>query len=112
MNAKRNILKSGILFLTALALTLGAVAQAKPLKVFILAGQSNMEGHAKIETFDYIGDDRSTAPLLKQPRELMATRLLFHRLKLLGPRRCATAGQTTPRAISTIAPTCRGHRRS
>jgi hypothetical protein len=28
-------------------------AEAKPLKVFILAGQSNMEGHARIETFDY-----------------------------------------------------------
>src|SRR3954471_2169984 len=43
-------------------------ALAKPLKVFILAGQSNMEGHAKIETFDYIGDDPATAPLLKQMR--------------------------------------------
>lgn len=39
---------------------------AKPLKVFILAGQSNMEGHARIETIDYIGDDPATAPLLKQ----------------------------------------------
>ncbi len=37
----------------------------KPLKIFILAGQSNMEGHAKIETFDYIGDDKSTASMLK-----------------------------------------------
>jgi alpha-galactosidase len=27
-----------------------------------------MEGHAKIETFDYIGDDPATAPLLKQMR--------------------------------------------
>ncbi len=44
-------------------------ADAKPLKVFILAGQSNMEGHAKIETFDYIGDDPATAPLLKQMRD-------------------------------------------
>lgn len=43
-------------------------AQTKPLKVFILAGQSNMEGHARIETFDYIGDDPATAPLLKQMR--------------------------------------------
>lgn len=43
-------------------------AQAKPLKVFILAGQSNMEGHAKVETFDYIGDDPATAPLLKKMR--------------------------------------------
>ena len=45
-----------------------ASAVAKPLKVFILAGQSNMEGHAKIETFDYIGDDPASAPLLKQMR--------------------------------------------
>ncbi len=41
-------------------------AEAKPLKVFILAGQSNMEGHARVETFDYLGDDPATAPLLKQ----------------------------------------------
>ena len=40
----------------------------KPLKVFILAGQSNMEGHAKVDTFDYLGDDPTTAPLLKQMR--------------------------------------------
>jgi hypothetical protein len=41
-------------------------AGKKPLKVYILAGQSNMEGHAKIETFDYIGEDPKTAPLLKE----------------------------------------------
>ena len=40
----------------------------KPLKVYILAGQSNMEGQAKVETFDYIGDDPATAPLLKEMR--------------------------------------------
>jgi hypothetical protein len=50
------------------ALILAAQIQAKPLKVFILAGQSNMEGHAKVETFDYIGDDPATAPLLKEMR--------------------------------------------
>ncbi len=43
-------------------------ADAKPLKVFILAGQSNMEGPARIETFDYIGDDQATAPLFTQMR--------------------------------------------
>ena len=43
-------------------------AQSKPLRVFILAGQSNMEGPANIKTFDYIGDDPTTAPLLKQMR--------------------------------------------
>ena len=45
-----------------------ATAARKPLKVYILAGQSNMEGHASIETFDYIGDDPATAPLLKEMR--------------------------------------------
>jgi hypothetical protein len=49
-------------------LILSSSALAKPLKVYILAGQSNMEGHAKVETFDYIGDDPATAPLLKQMR--------------------------------------------
>jgi len=54
----------------AFCVTIGLAAQlhAAPLKVFILAGQSNMEGHAKIETFEYIGDDPSTAPLLNQMR--------------------------------------------
>ncbi len=51
-----------------LVLTPSLWAAERPLKVFILAGQSNMEGHARIETFDYIGDDPSTAPLLKRMR--------------------------------------------
>ena len=45
-----------------------ASAQGKPLKVFILAGQSNMEGHAAISTFDYIGRDPLTAPILREMR--------------------------------------------
>ena len=40
----------------------------KPLKVFILAGQSNMQGHANISTFDSLADDPKTAPLLKEMR--------------------------------------------
>ncbi len=57
-----------VCFLAALSAVFCAAADAKPLKVFILAGQSNMEGHAKVETFDYIGDDPATAPLLGQMR--------------------------------------------
>jgi len=53
----------------ALSVSASAIAApAKPLKIFILAGQSNMEGHASVETFDYIGDDPATAPLLQQMR--------------------------------------------
>lgn len=55
-------------FLTIISIALTG-AEAKPLKVFILAGQSNMEGPADISTFDYIGDDPATAPLLKMMRD-------------------------------------------
>lgn len=54
--------------LLALSALFGSHMRAAPLKVFILAGQSNMEGHAKIQTFDYIDDDPATAPLLRQMR--------------------------------------------
>jgi hypothetical protein len=60
-------MKPTITILTSALLAI-TIAEAKPLKVFILAGQSNMEGHARIETFDYIGDDPATAPLLKMMR--------------------------------------------
>lgn len=60
-------------WLTVLLLALLSSLQAadpagKPLKVFILAGQSNMQGHAKVATFDYIGDDPAGAPLLAEMR--------------------------------------------
>jgi alpha-galactosidase len=38
----------------------------KPLQVYILAGQSNMQGHAKISTFEHIGMDPATKPMLDQ----------------------------------------------
>jgi hypothetical protein len=51
------------IFLT-IALTAVSRAEAKPLQVFILAGQSNMQGHAKISTFEHIGMDPATKPML------------------------------------------------
>ena len=41
-------------------------ADQKPLKVFILAGQSNMQGHAQVTTFEHIGMDPKTAPMLAE----------------------------------------------
>jgi alpha-galactosidase len=46
----------------------GKLGARKPLKVFILAGQSNMQGHASVSTFDSMADDPKTAPLLKEMR--------------------------------------------
>jgi len=38
---------------------------AKPLKVYLLVGQSNMQGHAAVRTLAHLGMDPRTAPLLK-----------------------------------------------
>ncbi|MCB1224980.1 MAG: hypothetical protein KDK99_04140 [Verrucomicrobiales bacterium] len=47
-------------------LLLSAPLQAQPLQVFILAGQSNMQGHAKVSTFEHIGMDPATKPMLNE----------------------------------------------
>ncbi|PHR87798.1 MAG: hypothetical protein COA78_36925 [Blastopirellula sp.] len=56
--------------LTLVVCTSATFAQSakKPLKVFILAGQSNMEGHAKLSSFDHISMDPKTVPILKEMR--------------------------------------------
>jgi hypothetical protein len=57
--------------LAILGISLFCVSHAAakgPLKVFILAGQSNMQGHAEISTFDHVGMDPKTAPILKEMR--------------------------------------------
>lgn len=61
-------MKPTVILTAALLCALSPISFAKPLKVFILAGQSNMEGHAAISTFDYIGQDPLTAPILKEMR--------------------------------------------
>ena len=57
-----------IAILSLISFLLPDQLHAKPLKVFILAGQSNMEGSATIGAFDYIGDDPATAPMFKMMR--------------------------------------------
>ncbi len=39
-----------------------------PLQVFVLAGQSNMQGHAHVRTFDAMALNPTTAPILKEMR--------------------------------------------
>ncbi|MFC4992727.1 sialate O-acetylesterase [Rubritalea tangerina] len=66
----RNGKRTSILLATALLgwmMGINAVQAEgkKPLKVYVLVGQSNMQGHAKIETFEHIGMDPTTAPWLE-----------------------------------------------
>lgn len=55
-----------VFLLAALPAVPCATAAAKPLKVFMLAGQSNMQGHAKVSTFEHIGMDPATKPMLAE----------------------------------------------
>ena len=59
-------MKHLLLTLTALAVGSLVAQAAKPLQVFILAGQSNMQGHAKTTTFEHIGMDPTTKPMLAE----------------------------------------------
>ncbi len=61
----RTLLRSLVLLL---ALATPSPGVEKPLKIFILAGQSNMQGHADVSTLDYLADDPSTAVLLDEIR--------------------------------------------
>lgn len=58
----------GVLLLGAAFAASPAAAADRPLKVYILAGQSNMQGHARVWTFDSMADDPRTAPLLAEMR--------------------------------------------
>ena len=53
-----------ILIFTSLSIP----AATKPLKIYLLVGQSNMQGHAAERTVEHLGMDPKTAPLLKAIR--------------------------------------------
>ena len=81
MDLSHRRFQAALLGLTFAALTAPAIAAdapkpasassdkgVKPLKVFILAGQSNMQGHVNVSTFDSMAEDPKTAPILKEMR--------------------------------------------
>lgn len=55
-----------ILFVVSFVMLLSLSIQAKPLKVFILAGQSNMQGHAQATTLEAIKQDPAMAEMAKK----------------------------------------------
>lgn len=56
----------GLVILTLACLMSSAFAGEKPLKVYILAGQSNMQGHGHIRTLDWLGKDEKYGHLLEK----------------------------------------------
>ncbi len=71
MNAGRNWIGTRMIaaaFAVAIFSQAAGAGQAAkgPVKVFILAGQSNMDGQANVSTIDFLGEDKANAPLLKK----------------------------------------------
>ena len=61
-------MKPPVLFFVAFFMSLSISTLAKPLKIYLLVGQSNMQGHAAERTLEHLGMDPKTAPLLKAIR--------------------------------------------
>ncbi len=94
MRKKVQIMKR-MMIAVVLGLLSGIASQAaaKPLKVFILAGQSNMQGHVNVSTFDSMADDPKTAPILKEMRNADGTprvleKVWISQIGCLGDRYC------------------------
>ena len=86
--------------LAALLLTGQADAAGKPLKVYILVGQSNMQGHAMVRTIEYIGDDPKTKPLHDLMTEddgspVTADRVWISEITGVGDNNGVTSGKLT-----------------
>ena len=74
-------------------LATSGLAQAEPLRVFILAGQSNMQGHAQVRTFEHIGMDPTTKPLLDEMQNADGSPRVLERV-WISSIGCADAEQT------------------
>lgn len=55
-------------------------AATEPLQIYILAGQSNMQGHAKVSTFPHLGMDPETVPLLAEMQAADGTPVVCERV--------------------------------
>src|SRR6056297_1858870 len=72
-------------------------SSAQPLKVYILAGQSNMQGHAHVRTIDAMSLNPDAAPLLAKMRNLDGTLRVCDRtwISSLGSSDQVRAGRLT-----------------
>jgi len=65
----QNLVSPCALFIGIVVVASSARAADKPLKVFVMAGQSNMQGHAHVRTLDALAMDPRTRPMLHEIRD-------------------------------------------
>jgi len=73
-------MRIALALLCACLLRLPLSAAAEPLQIYILAGQSNMQGHAKVSTFPHLGMDPETVPLLAEMQAANGTPVVCERV--------------------------------
>lgn len=79
--------------LGAMLLLAPSAGEAQALRVFVLAGQSNMQGHAHVRTFEHIGMDPETKPLLDEMQNADGTPKVLERV-WISSIGCADSEQT------------------
>jgi alpha-galactosidase len=82
-----------VFLLAAFSFAPCALAAAKPLRVFIPAGQSNLQGHAKVGAFEHIGMDPAAKPMLTEMQGADGKPKVCERV-WISPIGCAGAEQT------------------
>lgn len=71
-----------LLLLACSYVTATEAVAGPPLKVYVLAGQSNMQGHAHVRTLDHIGMNADSTPILKQIRNADGTDRVFNNIRI------------------------------
>ena len=66
LSKKTGLVLVALLTLASLSVYAGDKAKGKPLKVFVLAGQSNMEGKAEIYTIDRLSKSPESLSMFKE----------------------------------------------
>ena len=90
---KQTMQTIAVFVLVMLAAISYSTAAPKPLKVFILAGQSNMQGQAKVSTLEHIGMDPATLPMLAEMQNADGTPKVCERV-WISSIGCADTEQT------------------
>ncbi|MEY3895906.1 MAG: hypothetical protein RLZZ214_1426 [Verrucomicrobiota bacterium] len=91
------------LALIGILLSMGHVTAAeikKPLKIFVLAGQSNMQGHAKVETLQGVAMDPRTKPMYDEMCDADGKPRVFKNVYISYLSETGGWGKTNPAEVS------------
>jgi hypothetical protein len=87
-----------------LMLMVAGQATAKPLKVYILAGQSNMQGHSMKSTLSYMADDPKTKTLYDRIMDADGKPCIYDQVRVAAFSEAAAWGNPKPEQREKTGP--------